>query len=225
VFEEAEGGTIFLDEIGELQLELQPMLLRAIERRTTRRLGAREETRHDVRILAATRRNLAEEVRAGRFREDLFFRLSGARVRLPPLRERPEDLRVLADAFALELGTTLSPETLALLTTYRWPGNVRELKNTLARLAACPDVLPLAEAPRDPLLFDDDGKLRPLPEARRLAREDFERRYLQEVIARTGDRSARAAELSGVSRQFLTGLLQKYGLRARRGQGPGQGED
>jgi DNA-binding NtrC family response regulator len=115
LFAEADGGTLFLDEIGELPLELQPVLLRALETRATRRVGSVHEERHDVRLVAATNRNLAEEVRAGRFRQDLFYRLGGARVRLPPLRERLEDVRELAGLFAAQAGLALSPELGAML--------------------------------------------------------------------------------------------------------------
>jgi DNA-binding NtrC family response regulator len=220
IFEEADGGTLFCDEVGELPLEAQPMLLRAIENKTVRRLGASHEQRRDVRVIAATNRNLEEEVRAGRFRKDLYYRLAVARVRLPPLRERPEDIPVLARAFAAELGAPLSPELVAVLSSYGWPGNVRELRNVIARLAAQPtsvrDLLPATT--RDPIF--DGVKLRPLSEARSHANDEFERRYLAEALARADGNISNAAEQAGVSRQLFTKLAAKHQLRVRDRQEP-----
>ncbi|HWM87612.1 MAG TPA: sigma 54-interacting transcriptional regulator, partial [Kofleriaceae bacterium] len=124
VFEEADGGSLFLDEVGELPLDLQPSLLRALESGASRRVGGNALVRHDVRVIAATNRNLVEEVRAGRFRQDLYYRLAGARVRIPPLRERPEDIAILAGELAAATGADLSPELLAVLAAHDWPGNV-----------------------------------------------------------------------------------------------------
>jgi DNA-binding NtrC family response regulator len=220
VFEAAHGGTLFLDEIGELPLELQPLLLRAIEQRVVRRIGGRHDRACDVRVVAATHRNLAEEVRAGRFRKDLYYRLAVARVRIPPLRERPEDLPLLARTFAAELGVALEPELIAVLASYEWPGNVRELRNLIARQAAQPASAAqllreqsAAAAPADPL-FAGVG-LRPLHEARTYAGDAFERRYLLEALARAEDNVSRAAELAGVSRQLFTRLIAKHNLRVR----------
>jgi DNA-binding NtrC family response regulator len=219
LFAEADGGTLFLDEIGELPLELQPVLLRAIETHATRRVGSVHEQRHDVRVVAATNRNLAEEVRGGRFRQDLFYRLGGARVRLPPLRERPEDVTVLASRFAAQAGLALSPELLAVLGAYDWPGNVRELRNTIERAAAAGGPLELGAAHQREAsgrqLFVEGGRLVPLTEARALAGDAFERAYLEEAIARAEGNLSRAAELAGVSRQMLTRLVAKHGLRGK----------
>ncbi|HTE55318.1 MAG TPA: sigma 54-interacting transcriptional regulator [Kofleriaceae bacterium] len=218
VFEEAEHGTLFLDEIGELPLELQPILLRVLESRTSRRVGGSAELHHDVRLVAATHRNLAEEVRAGRFRQDLFYRLAAARVRLPPLRERPEDIPVLAGQFAAEVGADLSPELLAVLAAHDWPGNVRELHHAMTRAAIDPDHLVLAasidRAASDPAAIDPrTSSLEPLPTARRAAGERFERDYLERALALAGGSVSRAAELAGVSRQMLTRLLARHGVR------------
>jgi DNA-binding NtrC family response regulator len=206
-FAEAEGGTLFLDEIGELPLDLHPVLLRVLDGHAIRAIGGKPR-RHDVRIVAATNRNLVEEVKAGRFRKDLYFRLAGARVRLPPLRERREDIAVLAHLFARDAGATLTPELIALLAAYEWPGNVRELRNTIRRAAissdptfAAPDAVAAADA------------LAPLPEARRAAADDFERDYVSRVLALAGGNVSRAADLAGVSRQLLTRLIAKHGLR------------
>jgi DNA-binding NtrC family response regulator len=207
VFREAEGGTLFLDEIGELPLAAQPTLLRALERKRTRPLGGAAEIQHDVRLVAATNRNLREEVRQGRFREDLFHRLAVATIRIPPLRERPEDIPVLAQTFAAELGVTISPELVVLLSSYDWPGNIRELRNTIARGAArLPEPAAAPAGPR-PLV--------PLPQARRTAMDDFERRYLEWVVREAGGVLTRAAQIAGVSRQIITRLAAKHGIRVR----------
>src|SRR5204862_4714436 len=144
LFEMAHGGTLFLAELGELPLDLQPKLLRALEQREIRRVGANRSSRVDVRIIAATNRDLEEEVKAGRFRQDLFYRLSVVRLRLPPLRERLEDLPLLVRQLLGRMPANqkeggghhirdVSREAMELLAAYRWPGNVRELGNVLER--------------------------------------------------------------------------------------------
>ena len=139
-FEQAHGGTLFLDEIGELPPELQVMLLRVLQERQFERLGGSQPLRVNVRILAATNRNLAEDVRTGRFRSDLFYRLNVFPVRLPPLRERPEDISLLAAHFCQKHGerfgrpiSRIDRRTMKMLETYHWPGNVRELENVIER--------------------------------------------------------------------------------------------
>src|SRR5690606_969005 len=169
-FAEASGGTLFLDEIGELPLDLQPAFLRALDGYDVRRVGG-ASLRHDVRVIAATNRNLAEMVRAGEVRQDLYYRLAAARVRLPPLRERREDIPVLAALFAEEIGVTLGPELVALLSAYDWPGNVRELRHAIGRAAISPELAVVMPEAARPLL--------PLPEARRVANDEFERQYVE----------------------------------------------
>ena len=216
LFEQAEGGTLFLDEIGEMALDLQPVLLRALESRRTRRVGGQREIAHDVRLLAATNRNLAEEVKASRFRQDLFFRLAVARVRLPSLRDRPEDIPVLAGMFAAEVGFAIPPELLSALEAHPWPGNVRELRNTIhsaAAGAASPFAIDRAQA--EPPTFRDGDRVRSLPEARHLAIDEFEKSYLEALLVAAGGVVSRAADLAGVSRQLLTRLLAKHRLRVR----------
>ena len=233
VCEEAEGGTLFLDEIGELPLDVQPLLLAALERRATSRLGSARSSSFDVRIIAATNRNLAEEVRARRFRQDLFYRLAVVCLHLPPLRERPEDLPVLANAFAREAGVVLSPEILIPLKAHDWPGNVRELKNTIQRLTLQPGELKnLASRPRKPtqdeaadgtsqnrqsedLMYAPTGEMRTLPEVRKLMTIAFERRYLERILEHAHGNLSRAAEIAGVTRQSLTELALKHGLHPR----------
>jgi DNA-binding NtrC family response regulator len=204
LFEEAEGGTLFLDEVGELPLELQPMLLRTVERRVARRVGG-EEHALDVRIISATNRNLAEEVKAGRFRQDLFYRIAVGRIHMPPLRARREDILLLAGQFAEEEGCVLSPELATVLAGYAWPGNVRELRNAIARVAAMPDgeVLPPEErrAPEKPVV--------PLHEARRQAVLAFEKEYLEQVLSAADGSLREAARLAKVSHSFLARLNRK----------------
>ncbi|MEK6608350.1 MAG: sigma 54-interacting transcriptional regulator, partial [Myxococcota bacterium] len=143
-FEEADGGTLFLDEVGELPLELQPKLLRALESHEVRRVGSQKARALDLRIVAATNRDLATEVRAGKFREDLYYRLAVVRVVMPPLRERRDDVRLLARELArrarpqVDPASWLDEATLALLESHDWPGNVRELRNVVDRLAVFP---------------------------------------------------------------------------------------
>jgi len=144
VFEQAHGGTLLIDEIGDLELELQAKLLRAIERSEIRRIGGKQWIRVDVRIIAATRRNLDEEVAAGRFRDDLFYRLAVARLELPPLRQRVGDIGLLAGHFWNRLAGTKLPlgdDFLTQLEGYSWPGNVRELQNTVARRVVLGDLM------------------------------------------------------------------------------------
>jgi DNA-binding NtrC family response regulator len=143
LFESAAGGTLFLDEVGELPVSIQAKLLRALERQQIVRLGETRERPIDVRIVAATNRSLNDEVKAGRFRQDLYFRLTGATVILPPLRDRRREIAMLARAFLAEACTranrapmTIAPEAMQVLLAYAWPGNVRELKNTLEYVAA-----------------------------------------------------------------------------------------
>jgi DNA-binding NtrC family response regulator len=217
LFDEAEGGTLLIDEICELPLDLQPLLLGAIDRKAFRPLGGAMRT-HDVRIIATTHRNLGEAVREKRFREDLFFRMAAARVKLPPLRERLEDIEVLTRIFAAEEGAVLTPTVMGFLTAHHWPGNVRELRNTIARLAAQPQsVAELAQDSQWPTgpVTDRRGAVYPLPEARHLASVAFERHYLAKVLELAKGSVAGAAKLAGVSRRLLTRLAAKHDLRLR----------
>lgn len=221
--EASSGGTLVLDEIGELPLSLQPKLLRLLESKTVRRLGSNQARPVDLRVIACTNRSLKAEVAAGRFREDLYFRLSTLRLRVPALRERPDDIPLLIDHL-LERGghsrrfESLAPEDQELLLNHRWPGNVRELRNTVERLVV------FRNAPVKELLVDDaDGTPAspvassltdlPLLEARRRQEEAVDRAYIREVMQATGGNVAEAARRAGVSRQFLHRLLTQYSLR------------
>ncbi len=201
-FERAHGGTIFLDELGELPLDLQPKLLRVLEARTIQRVGGAKVQELDVRIIAATRRDLEQEVAAGRFREDLFFRLAVVPVRLPALRERPDDIPLLADTLLARLGTghRLSEDAYTLLMAQQWPGNVRELRNVLERAAHMASGVTIGA---QDLALSSRGSLVELLEAApasafdtslAAARRAFDRQYARHVLARfEGDLDGAAA--------------------------------
>ncbi len=239
VFEQADGGTIFLDEIGELPLELQPKLLRVLEQREVRRVGSGRIRPVDVRVVAATNRDLQQEVREGRFREDLFYRLAVVELQLPPLRDRLEDLSLLCSHL---LGRArhnpgvrgLAPEVYEIFEAYRWPGNVRELNNVIER--ALPftdgemvtlDALPAslrgdgqgAPQARDsgaasaPAPTDSSLKDMPFKDAKEQIIEAFERDYLIELIERYGGNVSRAARAADMDRKSITRLLKKHGIR------------
>jgi transcriptional regulator with GAF, ATPase, and Fis domain len=224
VFEQADGGTLFIDEIGELSLELQPKLLRALEKREIRRVGGRQTIGVDARIVLATNRNLRVEVRDQRFRQDLYFRIAGAHVLVPPLRDRMEDLELLVEHFLSLENPPRSPADVSLqvwemFRAHRWPGNVRELRNAVQRLAVTPD-RPLhdvhAYASPTPAssqgAWQRDGQAVPLRVARREAGDDFERAYLEFVLQRSGGNVTRAAAIAEVSRQMMQKLMRKHGM-------------
>lgn len=214
VLEQAQGGTLLIDEIGDLELALQPKLLRVIDRGEIRRLGGDRAIRLDVRILAATRRDLDREVAAGRFRDDLFHRLAIGRIELPPLRRRKGDVTYLARIFAEEFGIGkdgLPPEVLARWEDHTWPGNVRELRNAVARFVALGQASISDTAAAQQLSGDGAGdfvegilamKLS-LPEARRRMQEEFERRYVERALEAHGGNVSRAAAASGVVRRHF----------------------
>jgi len=222
VFEQANGGTIFLDELGELSKELQPKLLRVLEKREVRRVGSNRTIPVDVRLIVATNRNLRAEVENGNFREDVYYRVAGAQVSIPPLRERLEDLPLLVGHF---LERSKPPRTIDhvpdsvwdMLRAYRWPGNVRELQNAVQRMLINPErtlnVSTRSSTPPPSLAaVVDDEKLDPLRIARRLAADDFERGYLNRVMARTDGNVTRAAAIAEVSRQMIQKLMKKHDL-------------
>jgi DNA-binding NtrC family response regulator len=216
IFEEAHGGTLLIDEIGDLDVGLQAKLLRAIERSCVQRLGSNKWTRVDVRILAATRRDLDREIQAGRFRDDLFFRLAVARIELPPLRKRQGDITLLATHFWSLFGderAPLEPGFLARLEDYAWPGNVRELHNTIARRRVFGDKteigLTRVEATRETEQGGDDPIERllaldlPLPQTRQLLSDELEQRYVERMLARHGGNVTRAAAASGLAHRYF----------------------
>ncbi|MBK7860649.1 MAG: sigma 54-dependent Fis family transcriptional regulator [Archangiaceae bacterium] len=214
-FVEARGGTLFLDEIGELPLELQPKLLRALDSRSVKPLGSDDFVEVDVRIVAATHRDLRAEVAAGRFREDLYFRLAVVPVRVPPLRERLADLPALIERFA-GADLALTAEVSTLFEGYRWPGNVRELRNVVERaLAGSSLEAPVAErvAPAGAAASSSEGALDlPFKEAKRQLTDTFTRAYLENLLARCEGNVSKMARTAGVARHYLRELLQRYGL-------------
>jgi two-component system, NtrC family, response regulator HydG len=212
VFEQAHGGTLLIDEIGDLELTLQPKLLRALERSEVKRIGSDRPSRVDVRVIAATRRDLDQAVEDGRFRDDLYHRLAVARVELPPLRRRHGDVRVLAEHFARELGGgALSEKLLARFEAHDWSGNVRELRNAVARQIALGDLLdapppvsqPAASGASDAFLDRVIASGDPLPVARLKVVREFERRYIQHVLDEHGGNVAEAAAASGLALRYF----------------------
>ena len=213
VFEQADGGTLLIDEIGDLDASLQPKLLRALERSDVRRVGGDRWIRTDVRLLAATRRDLDHEVQEGRFRDDLFHRIAVTRIELPPLRRRRGDVRLLAKYFCERLGgdeRLLGPDLLTQWDEYAWPGNVRELRNAVARRLALGELVPapLKDEPEqgpspapsgDSLVADVLALDLPLIAARQKIIGEFERLYLERLLAKHGGNVTRAASASGVA--------------------------
>lgn len=214
-FERANGGTLFLDEIGELPMDLQPRLLRALENRGVRRVGGTQYRPIDVRVLAATNRDLPAFVKAKAFREDLFFRLAAALVPIPSLRQRPEDLPLLIPILLADLGAAnleVADATYDCLAAHSWPGNVRELKNTLASALA----------------FAEGGTLQPehlhfmpsVPEARPLDQlllggkslESLERVAIEQTLAQFDGKKSQTAQSLGISISTLYEKLKKFGL-------------
>lgn len=228
VFEAGHGGTVFLDEVGELPLEVQPKLLRVLEQRQVTRVGESRPRPISVRVLSATWREVRRMVNQGQFRDDLYFRLAQARVALPPLSERREDIELLATNFLRRLprnavcARALSREALSELAARDFPGNVRELRNVVERAAyMChgPVIGPqdlaferLLERGRDAL---DAGEVDGVPEfkgAKRTAIDDFERDYLARLMTKTNGNIAAASALAGIERHYLRSLLKKHGL-------------
>jgi transcriptional regulator with GAF, ATPase, and Fis domain len=215
-FEAAAGGTVFLDEIGELALDLQPKLLRVLERREVQRLGATRRLPVDVRILCATNRNLKAEVNARRFRSDLYFRVAVLVVTLPPLRERTSDVPLLVDGILGDLGARDLPaaaglrsgELLPELMRHGWPGNVRELRNYVESLLVHAEHAP--SAPPDEPAIDVSQPLRAVRD--RWIRW-VERRYLERLLAEHGNNVSAAARAAGIDRVHLHRLLSRAGLR------------
>ncbi|HVY46521.1 MAG TPA: sigma 54-interacting transcriptional regulator [Minicystis sp.] len=215
-FESADGGTLFLDEIGELPLDVQPMLLRALESGEVRVVGGDQARHVKVRVVAATNRDLEAEVKAGRFREDLYYRLAVVRLRVPPLRERPEDVEPLARLFARASGLADLPgDVVAQLRARAFAGNARELRNAVQAYAAL-GVLPEASRSKDATLELALTELvdvrRPYAEQKEGLSERFTRVYLQALLAHTGGNQTAAARIAGLDRTYLGKLLSKHGL-------------
>jgi two-component system, NtrC family, response regulator GlrR len=211
----ADGGTVFLDEVGELPMPLQAKLLGALERRKVTPIGTSTARAIDVRVIAATNRNLAREVNEGRFRADLFFRLAVVRLRVPPLRERLDDVPQLIDHFLEQLRaregghvpSTLSPLDVARLQAQPWAGNVRELRNAVERLALRLGGPPAPET--------ESGRPEPFIAARDRFVDEFERRYLTDILERVGMNVSEAARQAGVDRRNFQRLLRRHNINPR----------
>jgi DNA-binding NtrC family response regulator len=236
LMEAASGGTFFLDEVSEMPLELQAKLLRVLQGRKVRRVGGETEIPLDIRVIAATNRDADELVRSGRLRQDLYFRLNVVPLRIPPLRERKEDIPRLAVHFLRHFAVEyerdgvqplrLSPDSMQALRVHSWPGNVRELRNLMERVASLAGpgeeikIGELAEefrigagvAPAEGIV--DTSK--PFHLAKEEAVEAFERRYLAAILAEHGGNISLAARESGIDRKTIHRLLNKYGLRVRQ---------
>jgi two-component system response regulator AtoC len=222
-FQQADGGTLFLDEVGDLDLSVQAKLLRVLQEREITRVGAERTEQVDVRVVAATNRDLEELVKEGRFRDDLYYRLNVIPLRLPPLRERPGDVPALVDhfvrSFAERLGRPVPmppPEVLAAATRYPWPGNVRELRNLCERAALMgwDAVAPLLGRPaaEPPALATPEEFSLPLLDARARLVERFEREYLTRLLRQHRGKVGEVARAAGIAERNLYEKLKAYGL-------------
>ncbi len=238
LWEEADGGTVFLDEITETTPSFQVKLLRVLQQREIRRVGSNQTRRVDVRVIAASNRDVDEEVKAGRFRNDLFYRLNAVSIMLPPLRERREDIPPLAQVFAdrvysLNPSVRFSPEAVALLDRYPWPGNIRELENAVVRAAAmCDGMIRAQDLPerirnyRDSLSSTDEHDelaIRPTEEPEEWPLLSVvEGRYVTRVLGHTGGNKQAAARVLGVDRKTLDRMIKRHGITfdRRSGQHP-----
>jgi DNA-binding NtrC family response regulator len=212
LFEEAQKGTLFLDEISELPLMLQAKLLRAIQEREIRRVGANKPIAVDVRIIAATNLHLSEEVKSKRFREDLYYRLNVIELKLPPLRERREDIPLLVEAFLKKCGEArgkeikaISESALAMLVDYAWPGNVRELENVIERAVTLSRGEKIVADDLPPAIQGSRGDRRVLDEAaeRTLPLHEVEKEYILKILEKTGGNKYQAAHVLGIDRKTL----------------------
>ncbi len=219
-FELADKGTIFLDEIAEMSLNMQAKLLRVLQEKSFERVGGTETLSVDVRVIAATNRQLDEAIKKGQFREDLFYRLNVVNIHLPPLRERKEDIPLLAKHFLSKIGHTyqvekISPEAMELLCSYHWPGNIRELQNVIERAAIIcrsntilPEHLPRdlysPAKPSSSIIIDipDEG----------ISLENLEKELILKALEKSGGNQTKAAQLLGITRSALLYRSQKYGI-------------
>ena len=232
-FEAANGGTVFLDEIGELAVSVQAKLLRALQDRCIDRVGSPHPTPVDVRVVAATHRDLEREVAAGRFRADLYYRIHVVPIALPPLRDRREDIRLLAEAFlsrvSAEAGrgpSRLAADALAALERYAWPGNVRELENAIERAVALADgdAIAAKDLPEEVQLASRAETLRDALRAGRIDLESavarFEGGLIREALERSGGNQTRAAEQLGITRRVLKLKIDRYGVAGAKPDEP-----
>ncbi len=237
-FAAAHGGTLFLDEIGDLPLALQPKLLRMLEAGEVVPVGGRKPERYDVRVVAATHRDVFGEVARGGFRGDLYYRLAVVEVHLPPLRARKEDLARLIAIFLERVGAgalvpTIGGPALERLTAYHWPGNVRELRNVITRAVALGGgVTSFNELPillRPTAQREETAEVvradRPFHDAKQAVVDRFEREYLTDLLRRSGGNLSAAARMAGLERKFLYKVLERAGLRQRSTAAPEEAGD
>jgi len=219
-FLEADGGTVFLDEIGELPIDLQPRLLRVLESGTVKRLGEDKPRKVDVRIIAATHRDIEGEVKKGTFRQDLWFRLAVVLARVPPLRDRKDDIPLLVRHFVAQLGRgdfELPSGLREELMQWSWPGNVRELRNVIERALAGGDVEVGSGAGASPASFGnlpDDLNALPYKDAKERLVEAFTAQYISTLLDRCGHNISEVARTAGIARAYVHRLVNKYGLDA-----------
>ncbi len=211
LFEIADGGTLFIDEFGDLAGGLQAKLLRVLEDGTFRRVGSVKERQVSVRLIAATNRDLAQEVAAGRFREDLFYRINVLTIHLPPLRQRAGDIELLIRHFVGE-GWRVAPETMELLTSYSWPGNVRQLQNAIerAKILADGDEILKENLPQE--IVHAGPHAAALHQQTRPDLESINRAHIQDVYEKNDRNKTRTARVLGIGRRSLYRLLEKYGI-------------
>jgi DNA-binding NtrC family response regulator len=229
-FELAEGGTILLDEITEIDMPLQAKLLRVLQERTYERVGSSELRRADVRVVATTNRDLKAEVAAGRFRQDLFFRLAVLPLTVPPLRERLDDVPILVEHFATTAAARLNrppccltPDALDLLSHYHWPGNVREMENLVTRASVLSAGRNVSADDLRLWLIDPTGNAAPVAAAGQVTEsimagtrlEDMERRLIEATLEHFGGHRAKAAQALGIGIRTLTNKLRQYGYAPR----------
>lgn len=229
IFELADKGTLFLDEIGEIPLMLQAKLLRVLEEQSFRRLGGLRDINLDLRVIAATNKNLRDAVKEGAFRQDLYFRLNVIHITIPPLRERPEDIAALANFFVQHYNkkfkrqmTGISPEAMRLLLSHDWPGNVRELRNAIERamILEDSDQITPASLPRSISRLEESAAAEPprppalpvIPDAG-LSLEENERRLIIAALEKTGGNQTQAAKLLQITRDTLRYKMKKFKLR------------
>jgi len=219
LFETADGGTLFLDEVGDLPLELQPKMLRALETRTVRRVGETRDRSFDLFLIAATNRDLQSHVAAGKFRQDLYYRLKVVTIDLPPLRDRTGDVELLAGFFTAQLaakygvpGLTLSDAAKATLRQYSWPGNVRELQHALesATLSVAGSVIEAGDLPMPTMTDPVRRAMRALEQDQPIRLEDVERELIQQAMRQTGGNVSAAARLLSIGREALRYRLSKF---------------
>jgi transcriptional regulator with PAS, ATPase and Fis domain len=221
IFEEASGGTVFLDEVSEMSPALQVKVLRTLEEQEVRRIGSNQVIKVDVRIIAASNRNLAGLVEEGKFRQDLYYRLRVIEIDLPPLRERLEDIPLLVAHFLKKFGSergrefSISPYALSALMSYEWPGNVRELENALESAAALTRTGFISPENLPPKLCGESREGHRLQSfyAELPSLEEMEKRYLTHVLKVTGGNKARTASILGITRRTLYRKIDEYKIR------------